>query len=99
MRELMDLYKLINLVKITTCFKGRRSCIDLLLTNQIYSFKKQKHLRLALMIIRKTSQREWFMETIFLFQRTHFKHICQIHLKLDKTVKVLDNILHEKQNC
>ena len=39
MREFMDLYNLINLIKTTTCFKGTGSCIDLLLTNQNYSFK------------------------------------------------------------
>ena len=34
MREFVDLYNLINLIKTTTCFKGTESCIDLLLTNQ-----------------------------------------------------------------
>ena len=29
----------INLVKGNTCFKGKGSCIDLLLTNRRYSFK------------------------------------------------------------
>ena len=32
----MDLYNLINLTKTTSCFKGKRSCIDLLLKNQKY---------------------------------------------------------------
>ena len=27
------------MIKTTTCFKGTRSCIDLLLTNENYSFK------------------------------------------------------------
>ena len=39
MREFVYLYNLINLIKTTTCFKGTGSCIDLLLTNQKYSFK------------------------------------------------------------
>ena len=39
MREFVDLYNLINLIKTTTCFKRTGSCIDLLLTNQKYSFK------------------------------------------------------------
>ena len=38
-REFMDLYNFINLIKTATCFKGTGSCIDLLLTNQKYSFK------------------------------------------------------------
>ena len=39
MREFMDLYDLINLIKTTIYFKVTRSCIDLLLTNQKYLFK------------------------------------------------------------
>ena len=39
MREFVDLYKLINLIKTTTCFKGAGSCIDLLPANQKYSFE------------------------------------------------------------
>ena len=39
MKEFMNLYNLINLIKTTTCFKRTGSCIDLLLTNQKYSFK------------------------------------------------------------
>ena len=35
----MELYNLINLIKTITCFKGKGSCIDLLLTNQKCSFK------------------------------------------------------------
>ena len=42
MREFVDLYNLINLIETTTCFKGTESCIDLLLTNQKYSFKNTK---------------------------------------------------------
>ena len=38
-REFVNLYNLINLIKTTTCFKGTWSCIDLLLTNQKFSFK------------------------------------------------------------
>ena len=30
MREFMNLYNLINLIKTATCFKGTGSCIDLL---------------------------------------------------------------------
>ena len=32
--KFMDLYNLIKLIKATTCVKGTKSCIDLLLTNQ-----------------------------------------------------------------
>ena len=39
MREFVDLYNLINLIKATTWFKGTGSCIDLLLTNQKYLFE------------------------------------------------------------
>ena len=39
MRDFVDLYNVINLIQITTCFKGTVSCIDLLLTNQKYSLK------------------------------------------------------------
>ena len=39
MRVFEDLCNLINLVKTTTRFKGTESCIDLLLTNQKYSFE------------------------------------------------------------
>ena len=39
MREFVELYNLINLIKTITCFKGKGSCIDLLLTNQKCSFK------------------------------------------------------------
>ena len=42
MREFVDLYNLIDLIETTTCFKGTESCIDLLLTNQKYSFKNTK---------------------------------------------------------
>ena len=40
MREFVNLYNLITLVKTTTCFKGTGSCVGLLLTNQKYSLKK-----------------------------------------------------------
>ena len=39
MREFVDLYSLINLIKTSTCFKGTGSCIDLLVTNEKYSFR------------------------------------------------------------
>ena len=39
MREFVDLYNLINLIKTITCFKGTGSCVDLLLKNQKSSFK------------------------------------------------------------
>ena len=39
MRAFMNLCNLINLIKTTTCFKRTGSCIDLLPTNQKYSFK------------------------------------------------------------
>ena len=38
MREFINLCKLINLIKTTTCFKRIGSCIDLLPTDQKYSF-------------------------------------------------------------
>ena len=39
MREFVNLYNLINLIKTTTCFKRTGSCIALLPTNQKYLFK------------------------------------------------------------
>ena len=30
---------LFNLIKVNTCFKGKRTCIDLILTSRKYSFK------------------------------------------------------------
>ena len=39
MREFRDLCNLTNLIKLTTCFKGTGSCIDLLLASQKYSFE------------------------------------------------------------
>ena len=38
MRDFLNLYDLINLIKTTSCFKGTGSCI--LLTNQKYRFRK-----------------------------------------------------------
>ena len=35
-------HNLINLIKSDTCFKGEGSCIDMILTNRKYSFKKSK---------------------------------------------------------
>ena len=35
----MNNQNFINLVKGNTCFEGKRSCIDLILTNRRYSFK------------------------------------------------------------
>ena len=39
MKDFMDANGFINLIKSTTCFKGKGSCIDLILTNRKYSFK------------------------------------------------------------
>ena len=39
LREFVDVYYLIDLIKATTCFEGTGSSIDILLTNQKYSFK------------------------------------------------------------
>ena len=43
MKEFVDLYSLINLIKATTDFNGRRSGIDSLMTNQKYWFRNTKH--------------------------------------------------------
>ena len=40
MKDFMDANGFINLIKSNTCFKGKGSCIDLILTNTIYSFKR-----------------------------------------------------------
>ena len=39
MMAILNEHGLINLIKSNTCFKGERSCIDLILTNQKFSFK------------------------------------------------------------
>ena len=39
MKDFMDANGFINLIKSNTCFKGKGSCIDLILTNRKYSFK------------------------------------------------------------
>ena len=39
MKDFMDANGVINLIKSNTCFKGKGSCIDLILTNRKYSFK------------------------------------------------------------
>ena len=47
------MHNLINLIKTTTCFKGTGSCIDLLLTNQKYTFEirlSDHHLLIFLML-------------------------------------------------
>ena len=38
-KDFMNANGLINLKKSNTCFKGKGSCIDLILTNRVYSFK------------------------------------------------------------
>ena len=35
----MQSFNLFNLIKTNTCFKGKGSCIDLILTNRKYCFK------------------------------------------------------------
>ena len=40
MLTFLNEHDLINLIKNNTCFKGEGSFIDLVLTNQKYSFKK-----------------------------------------------------------
>ena len=85
MREFMDLYNLISLIKPTTCFKGKGSCIDLLLKNQKGSIKKSKgpqtglsdynfliYSMLKTYFFPKNEPKDWFIETILPFQRTHF---------------------------
>ena len=39
MLSFMNNENFVNLVKGNTCFKGKGSCIDLILTNRRYSFK------------------------------------------------------------
>ena len=39
MTDFVKVNGLINLIKGNTCFKGKNSCIDLILTNRIFSFK------------------------------------------------------------
>ena len=39
MKDFMDATSFINLTKCNTCFKGKGSCIELILTNRKYSFK------------------------------------------------------------
>ena len=85
MREFMDIYNLINLIKRTTCFKGKGSCIDLLLKKQKYSIKKSNGLQTGLTdhhfliysmlktyFFPKNEPKDWFIETIVPFQRSHF---------------------------
>ena len=39
MKDFIKVNGLINLIKGNTCFKGQGSCIDLVLTNRMFSFK------------------------------------------------------------
>ena len=39
LKSFLDINNLINLIKDNTCFKGKGSSIDLILTNRKYSFK------------------------------------------------------------
>ena len=39
LRHFMNNNTLYNLIKVNACFKGKRTCIDLILTNRKYSFK------------------------------------------------------------
>ena len=39
MKDFMEANGFINLIKSNTCFKGKSSCIDLILANTKYSFK------------------------------------------------------------
>ena len=48
MKEFMDLYNLINLIKTTTCFKEAGSCIDLSLPKQKFSFKNANTFEIVL---------------------------------------------------
>ena len=41
----LDSNKLTNLIKTNTCFKGKGSSIDLILTNRKHSFKNTPHMR------------------------------------------------------
>ena len=47
----MDSQSSVSLIKNKTCFKGKVSCIDLILTNRKYSFKKLLLTKLGLVII------------------------------------------------
>ena len=39
MKDFMEANGFVNLIKSNTCFKGKGSCIDLILTNRKYSLK------------------------------------------------------------
>ena len=47
----MDSQSSVSLIKNKTCFKGKGSCFDLILTNRKYSFKKLLLTKLDLVII------------------------------------------------
>ena len=79
-----------DLTKKTICFKGTGSCIDLLLTNQKYSFKNVNTFEAdfnwsiiwlftrCLKLSRKVNRKDSFIETILRFQRISFKLIYRI---------------------
>ena len=48
MMTFLNGHDLINLIKNNTCFKGDGSCIDLILTNQKFSFKNSTSFETAL---------------------------------------------------
>ena len=70
MGEFMDLHSLINFIKTTACFKRTGSCIDLLLTNQKYTFEtslNDHHLLIYSMLktyFQKLSRKDWLIETM-----------------------------------
>ena len=48
MMTLLNEHDLINLIKNNTCFKGKSSCIDLILTNRKLSFKNSTSIETGL---------------------------------------------------
>ena len=44
LKNFMNSNALYNLIKVDTCFKGKGTCIDLILTNRKYSFTKTSRL-------------------------------------------------------
>ena len=48
MMTFLNEHDLINLIKNNTCFKGKGLCIDLILTNRKFSFKKSTSLETVL---------------------------------------------------
>ena len=86
-------YDLINLIKINTCFKGQGSCIDLILTNQKYSFKNSTsfetglsdHHHLIYSMLKTTFHKEEPKTLIYRYYKTYSLETfsSELFLKLD----------------